>query len=157
MSRPLTVSSSRVVPAEHERTFDVTMAEPLPRLFSRRFGPLPPIKEVRDQPATWDTVGQSRTIVLSDGGTLQETLTSVDRPRAFGYDIGEVTGPMKPIAAKVEGEWRFEPAGTGTRVTWSWTIHPANKFGELLLPLLGWFWNGYARQALEELEEVFTG
>ncbi|MGI8523301.1 MAG: SRPBCC family protein [Nocardioides sp.] len=157
MSGPLTVSSSRAVPAELERTFEVTMSQPLPRLFRRRFGPLPPIKEVRDQPATWDGVGQSRLIVLSGGGTMRETLTKVDRPRAFGYLIDEVTGPMKPIAAKVEGEWSFEPTGTGTRVTWTWTIHPPNQVGEFLLPVFGRFWKGYARQALEELEQVLAG
>jgi len=41
---------------------------PLPTLFKRWYGPIPPIKEVRDQSGDWDTVGQSRRIFLTGGG-----------------------------------------------------------------------------------------
>jgi hypothetical protein len=157
MAKPLRVASSRTVPVPVERAFDVVMPEPLPALFSRRYGPIPPIREVREQPPTWDSVGQSRRIVLADGGTLKETLTSVDRPTSFGYDITDITGPMKPLAGRVEGLWTFESAGTGTRITWAWTIHPANAVSGLLLPVFGRFWRGYARQALEEVERVLVG
>ena len=157
MAKPLRVSSSRSVPVPPERAFDVVLPEPLPSLFSRRYGPLPPIREVRHQPATWDAIGQTRTIVLADGGTMVETLTSVERPRSFGYTITDVTGPLKPLADHIEGLWSFDPAGTGTRVTWAWTIHPANRVAALALPVLGRLWQGYARQALEEVERVLVG
>ncbi|MGZ5400735.1 MAG: hypothetical protein ACXWDM_12065 [Nocardioides sp.] len=63
------------------------MPMPLDQLSLRRSGPIPPIRETLEQSATWDTVGQSCTIVLADGGTMRETLTTVDGPRSFGYDL----------------------------------------------------------------------
>ena len=85
---------------------------------------IPPIREVRDQVGPWGEVGQTRTIVLADGGTMRETLTSVERPHRFGYAIGDVRGPMRPLVERVEGRWTFEPAGTGTRITWPWDVTP---------------------------------
>ena len=162
------VSSSRTVPVELERAFDRVLHEPLPHIFSRRYGPIGAIREVRDQTGdVWETVGQSRRIVLSDGASMTETLTSVDRPSPdglldpprpgkFGYRIGEVSGPFKLLIATLDGEWAFEPAGTGTRITWSWTLHPASSVAAYGLPLFARLWRGYARQALEEVEKLLV-
>jgi Polyketide cyclase / dehydrase and lipid transport len=157
MAAPLHVESSRTVPVAQEQTFDVVLPEPLTGLFSRRYLVFPPIREVRDQAGQWGTVGQSRTIVLSDGGTLRETLTSVERPSSFGYRIDQIRGPMKPLVSGIKGRWGFEPSGTGCRITWSWTIQPTNGATARLLPLLGRMWQGYARQALEEAERILVG
>src|SRR3954468_4790533 len=122
------VSSSCSVPVDLERAFDVVLAEPLPRIFSRRYGPFGPVSEVRDQTGDgWGTVGQSRRIVLSDGGEVTERITAVDRPAPFGYQLSEIKGPLKAFVSPVAGEWRFEPAGTGTRITWSWVLEPASS------------------------------
>jgi hypothetical protein len=122
------VSSSCSVPVDLERAFDVVLAEPLPRIFSRRYGPFGPVSEVRDQTGDgWGTVGQSRRIVLSDGGEVTERITAVDRPTSFGYQLSEIKGPLKAFVSTVAGEWRFEPAGTGTRITWSWVLEPASS------------------------------
>ncbi len=151
------VSSSRTVPVEVEETFDRVIVEPLPRVFSRRYGAFAAIREVRDQTGdVWGTVGQSRRIVLTDGGAVTEQLTTVERPTAFGYHLSEFKGPLKMLVASIEGEWRFEPAGTGTRITWSWVIEPASAVGRYSLPLLGRLWRGYARQALEEIEQILV-
>jgi hypothetical protein len=157
MAAPLHVESSRTVPVTQERAFDVVLPEPLPRFFGRRYLVFPPIREVRDQDGAWGTVGQTRTIVLSDGGTLRETLTSVDGPASFGYRIDQIRGPMKPLVSGVEGRWSFEPAGTGCRITWAWDIQPSNGMTARLMPVLGRMWQGYARQALEEVDRVAVG
>jgi hypothetical protein len=154
---PLELTQSRTYPVAVERAYDVVLSTPLPALFSRRYAAMPPIREVRDQQGPWATVGQSRTIRLADGGTIRETLTEVDRPRAFGYRLADVTGPMKPLVAEVEGRWSFEPAGTGTQVTWAWTVHPRATVGRLAMPVFARMWRGYARQALEELEPILVG
>ena len=150
----LELASSRTYPVDVERAFDLVLPMPLTDLFSRRYAAMPPIREVRDQQGEWGTLGQTRTIRLADGGTLRETLTSVERPRSFGYRITDVTGPMKPLVTQVEGRWLFEPAGLGTRVTWGWTVHPRGAIGRAVMPLFARMWRGYARQALEELERV---
>lgn len=125
-------------------------------IFRRRYAALPPVREVRDQDGTWGTVGQTRTIVLADGGTLHEELTSVDQGREFGYRVSQVTGPMKALVSSFEGRWSFDPVGTGTRVTWSWEVLPASGAAALAMPIFARLWQGYARQALEEIEELIV-
>ena len=97
---------------------------PLPRIFSRRYLALPSIKEVRDQDGEWGTVGQTRTIVLADRGTMRETLTSVTPGKSFGYDITPGSGPLKPLVAGAQGLWSFAPAGSGVEVSWQWVVEP---------------------------------
>ncbi len=147
------LSESRVVPVPVEEVFDRVLTYPLPEIFRRRRLAIPPIKEVRDQDGEWGTVGQSRTIVLADGGTMRETLTSNARPRSFGYTISEVRGLMKPLVASADGLWAFEAAGTGTRIAWTWEVTPTTV-GRVAMPAFGAMWHGYARQALEEIEVI---
>jgi hypothetical protein len=152
----LLLEHARTFPVDVDRAFDVVLPTPLPELFSRRYAAIPPIREVRDQQGVWGTVGQTRTIRLADGGTLRETLTSVDRPRSFGYRITDVTGPMKPLVTELEGEWRFDPAGIGVRITWAWNVHPRGALGRAAMPVFARMWQGYARQAMEEIERLLV-
>jgi len=45
----ITVEQSRAIPIELQQAFDVTLPMPLAAIFSRRYGLLPPVKEVRGQ------------------------------------------------------------------------------------------------------------
>lgn len=149
---------SRTYPRSPDDAYRTVIGLPLPQLFARRFGPMPPIREVRGQDGEWGTVGQTRTIVLADGGTLHETLTETDPPSAFGYRIDEVTGPMRPLVDHVEGRWSFDPVGDGgVRITWTWDLHPRSPLTARLLPVLERFWNGYADRALQTLEDALVG
>lgn len=150
---PLTLRASRSIPVPVGEAYAAVLPMPLPRIFSRRYLALPPIREVRDQDGEWGTVGQTRTIVLADGGTMRETLTSVTPGVSFGYDITPVTGPLKPLVASAQGRWSFAPAGNGVEVSWQWILDPT-RAGALVMPALGRMWQGYARQALEEVEQA---
>jgi hypothetical protein len=150
------LAASRIFPAGVARTFDVVLSVPLPYLFEHRYAAIPPVKAVRDEPPAWGEVGQSRTIVLGDGGTILETITEVDRPNAFGYELTDISGPMKPLAASIDGRFAFEHAGTGVRVTWSWRIHPRGRLGSTAMPLFARMWRPYARTALDRLEAVLV-
>jgi hypothetical protein len=134
-----------------EDAFRGMLAMALPTVFRRWYGPIPPVKHVYDQAGEWGTVGQTRTIALVGGGTTREELTALDPPNSFGYTLSNITGPLSSLISRVEGEWTFEPAGTGTKVTWRWTIHPRSGLSARALPVFGLLWRGYARQALEEL------
>ena len=148
------LEESRTVPLTREEAFDRVLPLPLEELFVRRYGPIPAIKETR-QEGTWGTVGQTRTIVLADPGTMQERLEVVQRPDRFGYTLDGVTGPMRLLAERVEGRWAFEADGDGTRITWSWELHPTSV-GRLVMPVFARIWHGYARQSLGRLEELVT-
>jgi hypothetical protein len=154
--RTLELEKSRTYPVPLEQAFDAVLATPLPELFSRRYAVLPPIRQVRDQDGVWASVGQTRTIVLADGGTMREELTSIDRPGEFRYRITDVTGPMKLLVGGVDGRWAFEPAGTGVRITWAWVLQPQSPAAGLAMPGFARLWQGYARQALDQLEALLV-
>ena len=156
MVKPLHLSASRTYPVPLETAYDVVLPTPLPSIFSRRFAAIPAIKGVKDQAGSWGTVGQGRTIELADGGSMRETLTSEDRPSSFGYVISDITGPMKLLVGAAEGMWTFTHAGEGTRITWSWTVTPKGRVGAAAMPAFARMWNGYARQALEEIENILV-
>ncbi len=152
---PVLLEQSSAIPVSVEHAWDVLLPAPLDRVFSRRFAALPPVRSVRDQVGVWGgAVGQSRVIVLADGGTMREELLTVRRPEMFGYRISDITGPMRPLVAGILGSWTLEPVGTGVRVTWSWTLEPASRAAGLAMPVFSRMWHGYARQALEEIERL---
>jgi hypothetical protein len=157
MSRTLAVQQSRVIPVSVDHAFAGTLPIPLTTIFSRRYGPIPPIREVRDQVGEWGTVGQTRVVLLTGGGSMHEELTSVDPPRSFGYVLTDISGPMALLVGRADGEWRFTPSGSATTVTWRWNIHARSGLTAPLLPVLGLLWKGYARQALETLSGLLTG
>lgn len=151
MTQPLIVEQSRAIPVSVENAFRGTLPMPLPTLFRRWYGPIPPIKNVLNQTGEWGTVGQTRTVVLTGGGSMREQLTHLAAPDSFGYILSDITGPLSPLVSRVDGQWLFAPAGTGTRVTWRWTIQPRSRLAAPALPVVGRLWRGYARQALEDL------
>jgi Polyketide cyclase / dehydrase and lipid transport len=152
MATPITIESSRAIPVGLQQAFEGTLPLPLTTIFSRRFALLPPIKEVRDQHGAWGQSGQSRMIITSDGGTMRELLTHVQPPHSFSYRLTDITGPLRPLVQSIDGRWEFAPKGTGTEITWRWTLHPRHA-GAVILPLITMMWRGYARQALELLSE----
>jgi len=78
-------------------------------------------------------------------------------PRRLGYELTRFTGPLKPLVARVEGEWRFGPADAGTTETWSWTLHPSSALTAPVVALLARMWPAHARQTLDELAPVLDG
>jgi hypothetical protein len=87
---------------------------------------------------------------------MREQLVDVDAPHSFAYRLGDITGPMRPLVDSIDGRWEFTQAGTGTRVTWRWTLHP-KVLGAPFMPLICWMWRSYARQALEQLSDLLLG
>jgi hypothetical protein len=153
VARPISVEASRAIPVEPRRAFDQTLLMPLTELFTRRYGLLPPIKQVREQDGPWGQVGQSRTVVTTDGGTVRELLVNLDPPHSFSYRLSEITGPLRPLVESIDGRWEFAPEGTGVLITWRWTMHPRGVLGARVMPAITSMWHGYARQALEQLSE----
>jgi len=156
MSSAVHLARSRTYPAGTKRAFETLLPYELNRLFDRRYVAIPPIKRVENRGGTWGTPGQTRTVLLAGGGSMRERLVEVQSPRVFSYHLDEVKGPMKALVRSVDGAWEFEKAGTGVRITWRWTVHPRGRAGALAMPLFGRMWQGYARQALENIERLLV-
>jgi Polyketide cyclase / dehydrase and lipid transport len=157
MTRTLAVEQSRVIPVGVDAAFHGTLPLPLTTIFSHWYGPIGPIKEVRDQTGEWDAAGQTRVVMLTPSGSFREELTSLDPPHSFGYALTQITGPLGLLISRADGEWRFTASGSATQVSWRWNIHARSALTAPLLPVLGRLWNGYARQSLETLSALLTG
>jgi hypothetical protein len=154
----ITVESTRVVPVARQTAFDRTLPMPLTAIFTRRHALLPPIKQVVGQIGSWAQPGQSRTVVTTDGGTMREELTAVDRPHSFSYHLTDITGPFRLLVDSIDGRWVFAagPLDGDTVITWRWTLHPRGA-GAVAMPLITMMWRGYAKKALEQLSENLSG
>lgn len=144
---------SRAYPVAPDDAFDRVLTVPLERILGRRYLAVAGVAST-EQSGPWgaDGTGQQRTIRFADGGTARETLTSLERPHSFGYHLDDLRGLLKPLVAGVDGRWSFVPAGTGTRVTWTWDVTPANAVAGLGMGAFALLWKGVARQAFDELE-----
>lgn len=154
MPKPHEMVCARAIPVDPRSACRRTLVLPLPTLFCRWYGPMGPVRAVREhQPEPWGSPGQVRTVVQAGGTTLREELTRVDEPGVFACTLTDVTGPLGPLVDHVNGEWVFAPAGTGTSVTWRWTVHPRSDPAGLAMPAFARLWRGFARQALEQLSD----
>lgn len=150
------LESSRTFNVDVESAYQRVLTVPLPEIFAKRYLAIAPIVEVTGQEGEWGTsVGQTRTIKLRDGGTMLETLTTIEQPHRFGYTIGNVTGMMKPLVAAASGMWTFVPDGDGVRVVWSWDVTPT-KVGSMAMPVFARLWAGYARQAMDHIDTILA-
>lgn len=148
------LEKSRTFPVSVQAAYQPVLVVPLPQIFGRRYWVIAPIVEVTGQQGEWGTsVGQTRTIKMSDGGNMLETLTVIDEPNHFGYTISNVKGMLKLLVSSAEGLWAFAPDGDGTRITWSWEVTPT-KVGRLAMPVFARLWSGMAGQAMDEIDKV---
>lgn len=146
------MAASRVVPSEIEQTFTIVLPMPLEQLFTRWYGPIPPIRST-EGPDPWGTPGQRRRVNLVGPGRMTETLTEVEPPHHFSYRLDHVRGPMSVLVAQVDGRWSFTSTGVGTEVTWSWSVAPRTGM-QWLLPTLERLWQGYAKRVLLNLDRL---
>lgn len=148
---PIHVAHSQAVALSVDDAYAATLPVELPEIFRRWYGPIPAIKQIRDQVGSWATPGETRTIVLAGGATMHEQLTQLDPPSSFSYQLTKITGPFGVLVDHVDGRWAFAAAGAGTQVTWSWTLHPRSGRTRPGVVLLGSLWKGYARRSLDQL------
>ncbi|PAZ11105.1 MxaD family protein [Streptomyces sp. SA15] len=75
--------------------------------------------------------GARREIRLKGGTRFQETILTAKEPEVYAYRV-DVTNA--PGARALVEEWRLAPAGTGTRVRWTFAADGTAPF-RLVLPL----------------------
>ena len=141
--KPVSVTVRQPVRGSVARAFDVVIPVDLAAIF-RGYGPLPAVVGTRDQVGAWDAAGDTRTVLLKDGGIMSEELTRVERPERCEYRVRPEKGLLKLAVAHIDGRFLFEPhPGGGTIIDWtySFTAKPGRRPLVLALAPL---WRRYA-------------
>ena len=157
VSTPVSVSRSRSIDAPPGVVFEAALSLPLPQLYSRRYGPLPPIVAVHDQQGSFDQPGETRVFDTADGGAMYEELLDIDVPHHFTNRLVVLKGPFRPVVRTVEETWSFRSDGAGTTATWEWNLYPRSPLTRPAAWLITRFWLGYARGVQQQLADEVAG
>lgn len=75
------------------------------------------------------TAGQARILEPAGGGSVRETVISVDEPHSWACVITDFRGPLAALLTKIDGVFLFSPAGIGTRITLFYNMFPRSPPG----------------------------
>lgn len=157
MGNTASATAEAVVATTPKQAWDVS-APINPTRFYPAFGPLPAVVQVRDQTGSWDTPGRTRTLVLSDGGSVVETITDAKSPRYFAYELSDFTKLFGVLVAGARAEWTFERIAEGTRITWTYTFRGLPGRAWIVKLIVSLWWARYMRRVLppiaREVERV---
>ncbi|AMM19625.1 hypothetical protein AX769_05065 [Frondihabitans sp. PAMC 28766] len=134
--------------ARFDRAWDIgTPMTPLG--YYPKYGPLPAVVEVRDQTGPWDATGQTRQLMLSDGGYVIEHLVRVDREAGlFVYELSDFQKLFGRLVSGARAEWEYRATNTGTHVRWTYTFFARPGAGLLLEAIVRFAWAPYMRKVL---------
>jgi hypothetical protein len=122
-----------------------------PTRFYPRFGPLPATVAVREQTGPWNVVGQTRRLLLSDGGHVFETITDVEKYEYFAYELSDFQKAFKRLVDHARSEWTFTAVDNGTLVHWTYEFFPRRRWGWLVSLIVRFWWDPYMRSVLPEI------
>jgi Polyketide cyclase / dehydrase and lipid transport len=130
-----------------------TTATPLtPVGYYPKSGLLPGVVEVRDQSGAWDKPGQTRQLMLSDGGWVREKTTNVEPYGFFAYNLSDFQKVFSKLVEYARAEWTFTEVAEGTTIHWSYTFFPLNVLARPALALIvRLLWGPYMRKVLPKI------
>jgi Polyketide cyclase / dehydrase and lipid transport len=115
-------------------------------------GLLPGVIEVRDQSGAWDKPGQTRQLMLSDGGWVREKTTNVEPNGFFAYNLTDFQKVFKSLVEYARAEWTFTEVDGGTNIRWSYTFFPLNAGAKVPLAIIiKLLWGPYMRRVLPRI------
>jgi len=122
-----------------------------PARFYPKFGPIPATVAVREQTGPWDAVGQTRKLILADGGHVIETITDVEPEDFFAYELTDFQKAFKSLVDHARAEWTYVAVPEGTLVRWTYTFIPRRGRGLVVGFIVRRWWGRYMRQVLPEI------
>ena len=122
-----------------------------PARFYPKFGPIPATVAVREQSGPWNVVGQTRKLILADGGHVIETITDVEEQAFFAYELTDFQKLFKLLVHHARAEWIYTEEPNGTRVHWTYTFVPRRGWGWAVGLIVRLWWGSYMREVLPEI------
>ncbi|MET4052393.1 hypothetical protein ABID81_001763 [Frigoribacterium sp. PvP054] len=148
MTVTASASTARVVASAPDRAWRV--ATPLtPVGFYPRAGVIPAVVAVHDQTGTWDAVGRTRRLELSDGSSVVESLVRVEPDQVFVYELSRFTGLLGRLVSGGRAEWSYRSTITGrTRIDWTYSFFARPGRGTIVRGIVRFAWAPYMRRVL---------
>ncbi|UFS58507.1 SRPBCC family protein [Subtercola endophyticus] len=152
--------------SEPRFAFDVVVPRDDSTLFTGFAGVLPAVTSAENHGETYDRIGDSRTVRLSDGGTFREEIVRYVRPHSahettppgeastgyFDYDVTKFTGLLSHIVSDATARWTYAPGTTGrTRITWAYAYRPLPGRTFVVRRLIGPLWMRYMRRSMRNV------
>jgi hypothetical protein len=150
-TRGSTAYASLVASASRTQTWNT--ATPLtPVGYYPKSGLLPAVTEVRNQTGKWDVPGQTRQLMLSDGGWVVEQTTNVEPFGFFAYNLTEFQKIFGQLVDHARAEWTFSEVEAGTRIDWKYTFFPKSAGARpVLASIVKLLWGPYMKKVLPRI------
>ncbi|MCU1529889.1 MAG: hypothetical protein JWP75_3652 [Frondihabitans sp.] len=145
MSASATAEGTTRANLEHAWTVGTPMT---PVGYYPKYGPLPAVIRVRDQTGPWDAPGQTRKLMLSDGGSVVEQVVRVERPHLMVYELGDFQKVFGRLVSGARAEWIYTAEGDGARIRWTYTYFAKPGAGILVKAIIRIFWAPYMKRVL---------
>ena len=117
--------------------------------FYPKSGLLPAVVEVRNQTGNWDSPGQTRQLMLSDGGWVIEQTTNIERFGFFAYNLTNFQKVFGHLVEHARAEWTFTEVPGGTSIHWTYTFFPKSAAAKpVLAAIVRLLWGPYMRKVL---------
>jgi hypothetical protein len=116
--------------------------------FYPKSGLLPAVVEVRNQTGAWDAPGQTRQLMLSDGGWVIEHTMNVEPNAFFAYNLTDFQKLFGKLVEHARAEWTFTAVEGGTNIRWKYTFFPNKGAGPVLGAIVKLLWGPYMRRVL---------
>jgi Polyketide cyclase / dehydrase and lipid transport len=137
--------------------FDFVAAEDVLSKILTGYGLVPAVAFTSDISGPWDQPGSHRIVHLADGSTVNEGLTDYERASYFAYRVSNPSFALKHLMTEATGQFWFEAADGGTKVTWTYTFRAKNRITKLPLMLfVKSQWNGYMAVCMKNIIRHFA-
>ncbi len=140
-------SAAGVARCSPQRAYEICGALDAAQFYPKS-GPLPGVVAVRGQSGSWNAVGRTRTLMLSDGGQVMETITDAASPQLFAYELSEFQKLFGRLVTGARAEWNFDPVESGTRIRWTYTFFAKPGRAWIVAPIVRLLWGPYMARVL---------
>ncbi len=151
MQKPIAAIASITVAAAPAATLAAALAiDPVSIVLAR--GILPGVRSIQGQTGPWSSPGQTRTLTLTDGSTVEETLVALHAD-GYRYRIAKFSGPFRFLVTEANARFDVAAHTGGSALTWTYAFDPKGALAAAILSfLVDSQWNGFMDAALARLK-----
>jgi hypothetical protein len=148
--------ASVTVPVAREQAFALATDMANFHRYFKGSGPIPSVRKVVWHPGAQPVPGAKRDVHNSDGSVIVEELLELTVPARHRYRL--VSGFKPPFSWLVEfaeGDWRFTPETTGTRIDWHYVFQLRSPLAlPVALPIVKIFFRRAMQDCLESMRKA---